>query len=198
MADDLSPEQKAAKDLADKALKDAADAAGKTAADTVMAGMKDSIGAQVQDALGQFVRDNAPQAPAPEQDPIAKLVSPLVNPALARANVMAEAARDQALFFQLNPDALEHRDAILGNWQEMLNKGVPLKMEVIWNEYRGKNFAKFHESASKKDTEKVNAAKEAEGVGPGSPDRGEGSKVLKDPYAASDADLTKALENVAF
>lgn len=204
MADELSPEQKAAKDLADKAIKDAADAAAKAATESVMAGMKDAIGSQVQDALGQFVRDRQapPKQDEPEVDPITKLITPTLKPALDRANLLSEAALDQSVFFQTHPDALEHREALVKNWNSMFGKGIPLKMETVWNEYRGnaENFPKFVKSQMDKDQAKLDAAKESEGVGPGSPDKDQAGAraALKDPYAASEVDLTKALENVAF
>lgn len=200
MPDDLSPEQKAAKDLADKALKDATDAAAKGAAEAALAGVKDAIGSQVQDALGQFVRDH--QTPEPEDDALTKLITPALKPALDRATLMSEAALDQSLFFQTHPDALEHREALVKNWNTMLGKGVPLKMETVWNEFRGsaENFPKFVQEQTKKDAAKVAAARDAGGVDGGSPDRDQtGARAaLKDPYAASPEDLTKALENVAF
>ena len=160
-----------------------------------------SMRSSVQDALAGFVQANQPppqQGPTSTGDPLADVVLPLVKPSLDRANVMAEAARDQSLFFQRHPEALEHQDALLTNWNLMLQKNIPFKMETIWNEYRGANFDKFHGKASERDTAKLQAAKDAEVVGPGSPDRSGGRGTIRDASEVPPDELAKALEGVAF
>ena len=194
---DPTPEEIAAQQTAaqQKAITDAATTAARGAVD--LDAIKLAVSDQVTDSLRSFVTQNQP-VPQPEPDAVRDLIAPHVNPAINRATVLAEAARDQSLFFQLHPDALDHRAELMKNWQEMFNKGLPFQMDVIWNEYRGKNIDQFHKKMSERDAEKVRAAEEAAGVSGGSPDRSGGSSAMKDPYQATDEELNKAMEGVAF
>ena len=135
-------------------------------------------------------------------DPVAAAVMPVVGPAINHAAIVANMARDEASFWASDEGkrAGPHVTALKRASDAMLANGAPLKMGDIWNWYQGANRAKFEEQATaeRQAAEKRATEAAAAAAGQGRTIDTNSPAALRDPYHATQDDLTKALAGVSF
>jgi len=158
----------------------------------------------VQSSVQQYMAENPPvvepmdRRPQPQENPLDSVISPYVDPKLSKANLMANAARDSAIFYARHPEAIEYMDEVEKVFNGLLEQGSPYDHEAVWSWFRGSpgNFEKFAEEHMKAEQEKIEAAKRDSTVDGGA--RPRGNVQVKDAHEATDEELEKGLEGVSF
>jgi len=131
-----------------------------------------------------------------EQDPVTKLVAPIVAPALQHVSLQAQAAMDAATFYATNPDMVKFKDKIEEKFSETMRSGRPVPREDIKNWMRGGPMWKeMVEDEIKRRSDAVQNANDASTAGGGG--RPQTTRVLN-ARDLSDDDLQKGLSNISF
>lgn len=168
----------------------------------------ESVRAAAGDAVRDALKDWKPPepqyhepAPAPRPEPVvsnplADVIGPLVNPALRHLGTEVADAKDAALFYVEHPEMLKHKDGVEKAFNILKQQGTPMSRDAVGKWYRGQHFEEFHKAALEEERAAAERARDGADVGPGaSRDR---KVIVKDAHAASDEDLAKALDGVAF
>ena len=150
-----------------------------------------------EDKDGTAARYEPPARPTATENPLAAVINPIVQPALATAILAAHDAKDAAIFYQTHPEAGKHQADIEKAFNALVQQGTPFTREAVWAWYRGNNFDKFLQEARQADQQKVEDAKNVQEGNTGFRVPG-GQGPLKDAFAATDDELKSALNGVTF
>lgn len=153
--------------------------------------------------IAQLKQATAPQQQtqdAPLDDPIAAMVKPHID----RANLLAEAAADQAAFYTTGSqsdlaDKQEARGEIEKTFGALMQANRPMTREAIWEAYKGRNIDKFIQKAqnrAKSEADRLAAASTmVDGAGGGRPDP---NAPKGNPHEWDEDTLNKAVANISF
>lgn len=160
----------------------------------------------IRQAVGDALANWTPPQPQPREperrpepqpsDPLADLIGSRVNPALRTMGYEIADAKDAALFYVEHPEALKHKKAVEDAFNTLKAQGTPMARVAVFDWYKGKNFEQFREESNVAAKKAADAAKDAADVGPSGARRREMTPT--DPHTMTDADLSKAMEGVAF
>lgn len=168
-----------------------------------MADLQKNIGEEVKRHLdayraeNQTIADPEPIRPVASENPLKAVISPIIEPELARLKMIAEGASDAAVFYGTNPHAAKYKDEIEKNFRALMQNGTPFTRDALLKYVMGhpENIKKLVDEGIEAEKAKLKAAEEAETLG-GSlrPQQG----PVKDAHDATDEELAKALENAYF
>lgn len=124
------------------------DALASRVASTVVGALSEraqqAAAAQQQAQAAQRQQQAAQQAQQQAgRDPVYTAIAPYIEPALRQMNVQTQGALDAVGFYAEHPEALRHRAAIEGQFNEMAGRGMPFDRSTIFNHYKGANFDAF-------------------------------------------------------
>jgi uncharacterized membrane protein YgcG len=117
----------------------------------------DALRAHISEAVRGTIGEMQQQAQAQQQqairqqqsqqrfagDPVAQAIAPVVGPAMQAIALQAQSAMDKADFYLSHPEAIKHKDAIEGMFNQMAQQGVPFDRDSIFKYYKGANFDQF-------------------------------------------------------
>ncbi len=154
----------------------------------------------VQDGLQEYeTRRSSEQPAAPiEGNPLRDVLRPVLDPELSRINIIAEGAKDAAIFYSSSPEASAHKDYIEKAFQTMVQNGTPMNRDAIYKHWKGENeqtrFKAWREEEIKREKE-AEERKQYETIGGGN------RPVVGKVVEARDLpieELEKALEGMTF